>query len=61
MLEQLINLFRRRPRLRAAANWPDPATPYVSFRVEGKIKGCTIIWVLDRRLCERSRYRVYWN
>ena len=61
MLEQLINLLRRRPRLRAAAGWPDPATPYVSFRVEGKIKGCTAIWVLDRELRERSRYWVYRN
>jgi len=61
MLEQLINLLRRRPRLRAAAGWPDPATPYVSFRVEGKGRAVTVVWVLDRELRERSRYRVYWN
>ena len=61
MLEQLINLLRRRPRKRPRAGAPEATTPYVSFRVEGAVQGGATIWVLDRDLHVRSRYQVWWN
>ncbi len=65
--QSLVNLLRRRPRKRpplpqdTTLRQAQDATPYVSFRVEGAVKGGAVIWVLDRQLNERSRYRVWWN
>ena len=59
--QSLVNLLRRRPRKHHPAGAPEAPTPYVSFRVEGAVKGGAVIWVLDRQLNERSRYRVWWN
>ncbi len=58
-LERLINLLRLRPR--KCPGQQEDTTPFVSFRRERAGEAGAVIWVLDSRLNERSRYEIYWN